>query len=242
MQNSIRQDFALSKQTIGMFAAIAGGSWLVGILGMLIFQAVIKNDKALFPIATVMLVGIGSIFLLFLLASSIAHNFNLAISMGRTRKRYLPSAAFLIFVTVLMVYVMGGVGFLAERGIYGLLYRGRELTGEIGTFLTPAWLLCYAVFETGVICLYGGLMKKNRKMGTLFFLIVWIFFCWSSGGFWGDYEGMDGSFMSRFTFLGYQLRLWYTGYSTGIRMAILVLSGLAGYFIMYLMLRREAAD
>lgn len=242
MQNSIRQEITLSKQTIGIFAAIAGGSWLAGILGMLIFQAFIKNDKALFPVATVMLVGIGSIFLLFLLASSVAHNFNLAISMGRTRKRYLPSATLLIFVTVFMVYVLGGVGFLVEKGLYGLLYHGRELTGAIGPFLTPAWLLCYTVFETGLICLYGGLIKKNQKMGRIFFLIIWIFFCWTSGGFWGDYEGMDGSFMSRFTFLGYQMRLWFTAYPTGIRRAILVLIGLAGCFIMYLMLRREAAD
>ena len=66
MKNSIWQEFVLEKKTISIFAAIAGGSWLVGILGMLIFQAFIKNDKALFPIATVLLVGIGSIFLLFL--------------------------------------------------------------------------------------------------------------------------------------------------------------------------------
>ena len=242
MKNSIRQEFVLGKPAIGMFAAIAGGSWLVGILGMLVFQAFIKNDKALFPVATVMLLGIGSIFLLFLLANSVAHSFNLAISMGRTRKSYLPSAVFLIFVTVLMVYVMGGLGFLIERGLYGLLYHGRELTEDIGAFLTPVWLLCYSVFETGIICLYGGLIKKSRKMGSLCFIVVWIFFCWSSNGLFGDYEEMDGSVMSRFAFLGYQLRLWYTGFPTEIRMAILVLVGLAGYFIMYLMLRREAAD
>ena len=76
MKNSIWQEFVLEKKTIGIFAAIAGGSWLVGILGMLIFQAFIKNDKALFPIATVLLVGIGSIFLLFLLANSFAHGKN----------------------------------------------------------------------------------------------------------------------------------------------------------------------
>ena len=242
MKNSIRQEFVLGKPAIGMFAAIAGGSWLVGILGMLVFQTFIKNDKGLFPVATVMLLGIGSIFLLFLLANSVAHSFNLAISMGRTRKSYLPSAVLLTFVTVLMVYVMGGLGFLIERKLYGLLYHGREMTGDISAFLTPAWLLCYSVFETGIICLYGGLLKKNRKMGTIFYLIIWIFFCWTSGGFWGDYEGMDGSFMSRFTFLGYQMRLWFTAYPTGIRRAILVLIGLAGCFIMYLMLRREAAD
>lgn len=242
MKNSIWQESVLEKKTIGIFAAIAGGSWLVGILGMLIFQAFIKNDKALFPIATVLLVGIGSIFLLFLLANSFAHKFNLAISMGRTRKSYLPSVAFLIFIIVLMVYVMGGIGFLIEKGLYGLLYHGRKLTGNMGPFLTPAWLLCYTVFETGLICLYGSLMKKDRKMGTIFFLITWVLFCWTSGGFWGNYDGMDGSIMSRFTFLGYQIRIWFTSYSTEIRMAILVLIGLAGYFIMYLMLRREAAD
>ena len=219
MKNSIWQEFVLEKKTIGIFAAIAGGSWLVGILGMLIFQAFIKNDKALFPIATVLLVGI-----------------------GRTRKSYLPSVAFLIFIIVLMVYVMGGIGFLIEKGLYGLLYHGRKLTGNMGPFLTPAWLLCYTVFETGLICLYGSLMKKDRKMGTIFFLITWVLFCWTSGGFWGNYDGMDGSIMSRFTFLGYQIRIWFTSYSTEIRMAILVLIGLAGYFIMYLMLRREAAD
>lgn len=65
MKNSIWQEFVLEKKTIGIFAAIAGGSWLEGILGMLIFQAFIKNDKALFPIATVLLVGIGSIFCFF---------------------------------------------------------------------------------------------------------------------------------------------------------------------------------
>ena len=48
MKNSIWQEFVLEKKTISIFAAIAGGSWLVGILGMLIFQAFIKNDKALF--------------------------------------------------------------------------------------------------------------------------------------------------------------------------------------------------
>ena len=95
-----------------------------------------------------------------------------------------------------MVYVMGGIGFLIEKGLYGLLYHGRKLTGNMGPFLTPAWLLCYTVFETGLICLYGGLMKKDRKMGTIFFLITWVLFCWTSGGFWGNYDGMDGSGLS----------------------------------------------
>lgn len=132
MKNVYGRNLSLRKSPSVFLPAIAGGSWLVGILGMLIFQAFIKNDKALFPIATVLLVGIGSIFLLFLLANSFAHKFNLAISMGRTRKSYLPSVAFLIFVIVLMVYVMGGIGFLIEKGIYGLLYHGRKLTGNMG--------------------------------------------------------------------------------------------------------------
>lgn len=186
MKNSIWQEFVLEKKTIGIFAAIAGGSWLVGILGMLIFQAFIKNDKALFPIATVLLVGIGSIFLLFLLANSFAHKFNLAISMGRTRKSYLPSVAFLIFIIVLMVYVMGGIGFLIEKGLYGLLYHGRKLTGNMGPFLTPAWLLCYTVFETGLTPVRRH-YEKGPENGNDFFLITWVLFCWTSGGFWGNY-------------------------------------------------------
>lgn len=62
-------------------------------------------------------------------------------------------------------------------------------------------------------------MKKDRKMGTIFFLITWVLFCWTSGGFWGIMRN-GGSIMSRFTFLGYQIRIWFTSYSTEIRMAI----------------------
>lgn len=50
------------------------------------------------------------------------------------------------------------------------------------------------------------------------------------------------SLMNSFAFWGYQLRLWYTGFPLGTRMAILVVCGLAGCCIMYLMLRKEAAD
>lgn len=132
MKNSIWQEFVLEKKTIGIFAAIAGGSWLVGILGMLIFQAFIKNDKALFPIATVLLVGIGSIFLLFLLANSFAHKFNLAISMGRTRKSYLPSVAFLIFIIVLMVLCDGRHWFSYREGALRAALSWQKADGEYG--------------------------------------------------------------------------------------------------------------
>ena len=130
----------------------------------------------------------------------------------------------------------------AERALYRALYHGRELMGNLGPFLTPAWILCYAIFETGFICLYGGMLKKNRKVGAICLIIMWITVCWSSGGFWGEYEEAEHSLMNSFAFWGYQLRLWYTGFPLGTRMAILVVCGLAGCCIMYLMLRKEAAD
>ena len=57
-----------------------------------------------------------------------------------------------------------------------------------------------------------------------------------------EYEEAEHSLMNSFAFWGYQLRLWYTGFPLGTRMAILVVCGLAGCCIMYLMLRKEAAD
>ena len=242
MRKSIGQELYLYRSNMGILAAVSAVSWLAGILGMMVFQQLTKSGEALFPIGTVMLLWVGVIFSLFVLANIVPHNFDLAVSMGKTRKHYLPAAVCVIFLETLVIYVLAALGFRAERELYRALYHGRELKGNLGPFLTPAWILCYAIFETGCICLYGGMLKKNRKVGAICWIIVWITVCWSSGGFWGEYEEAEHSLMNSFAFWGYQLRLWYTGFPLGTRMAILVVCGLAGCCIMYLMLRKEAAD
>ena len=48
MKNRIRQEFVLGKPAIGMFAAIAGGSWLVGIglAGYFIMYRMLRREAA----------------------------------------------------------------------------------------------------------------------------------------------------------------------------------------------------
>ena len=93
---------------MGILAAVSAVSWLVGILGMMVFQQLTKSGEALFPIGTVMLLGVGGILSLFVLANIVPHNFDLAVSMGKTRKHYLPAAVCVIFLETLVIYAQAG--------------------------------------------------------------------------------------------------------------------------------------
>ena len=92
MRKSIGQELYLYRSNMGILAAVSAVSWLAGILGMMVFQQLTKSGEALFPIGTVMLFGVGGILSLFVLANIVPHNFDLAVSMGKTRKHYLPAA------------------------------------------------------------------------------------------------------------------------------------------------------
>ena len=127
MRKSIGQELYLYRSNMGILAAVSAVSWLAGILGMMVFQQLTKSGEALFPIGTVMLLWVGVIFSLFVLANIVSHNFDLAVSMGKTRKHYLPAAVCVIFLETLVIYVLAALGFRAERELYRALYHGREL-------------------------------------------------------------------------------------------------------------------
>ena len=83
MRKSIGQELYLYRSNMGILAAVSAVSWLAGILGMMVFQQLTKSGEALFPIGTVMLLGVGGILSLFVLANIVPHNFDLAVSMGK---------------------------------------------------------------------------------------------------------------------------------------------------------------
>lgn len=241
MWKSVKQEFVVQRNLFFWIAGISVIAWIFGMAVMMIAETVAKGtDESYFCLGTVLILIVGVIMSIFMGGLVIYQGFDDAIHMGKTRKRFLPAVALVIFLAALLPLVLAVISVRVEYGIYAMVFP--HLPRETGpeAFLTPGWILCFACGITGLACAYGGIVKANRKGGGIFCLTVWLILCWSVGGIGESWDGKG--VMGIFHWIGNTVSTWYISLPVWMRMGTLVLIGVCGYTLMYGLLWKKATD
>lgn len=241
MWKSIKQELRVQRSVLIWEPAIAGIGWMVGVIIMLMMQWFDKETTSYFCLGTIIALMVGAMVAIIIGVTVVYQGFDDAVHMGKTRKRFLPSAAILIFIGALETFVTSMILDRVEIGLYGALFPNMKWEAGPEAFLTPAWIVSYACGATGIACCFGGLSKANRRVGGIISLVAWITMCWSMNGFDDKEKDFEG-FMGVFTWLGHTVKAWYVAMPIWMRMGVFVLLGIVGYTLMYALLYRKAAD
>lgn len=171
---TLKQVFLVDWKDVIEYAVCALGGGLVGCVIVLIVMAVAAHKGE--PAEYIQLGGtialLVSVAIFFFAAIfSISSEFNLAISMGKTRKCFVP-AKYLLMVFDLLVLqaVVIAVG-LFENWLYRAIYPGAACVFSITSFLLRGEVILSIAFGGSVlILLFGALVLRFT---TKIYWIIW---------------------------------------------------------------------
>lgn len=241
MWKSIKQEFYVQRTLLRSVAIVSTGAWIFGVLIMTVVLRLMRGvEEEYFCLGTVLGLLICVILDVFVGASVIYQGFNDAVYMGKTRKRFLPAAALVIFAASLISLFIVGILNRVELILYRNLFPSLINEVNFGSYLAPGWILCYASTLTGLACAAGGIIKASGRIGGSVCLVLWITMCWSVGGI-GGVDKESRGFFKVFEGIGFRVGTWFAGLEVWMRMSFLCLLGAAGFTLMYLLLIRKEA-
>lgn len=170
-KNTLRQTFQAEWRQELVYGAISAAG---GVLGVVIFLIVLATDNSVETYATLgALLALGIGILVFLIGGSFSmrQDLHLALSMGKTRKYYVPAKYLLLVVTCLECVLIAMVIGWLEESLYVALYPG--LSCEINmSFLyeRPGLLVGGVLLVAMVILLMGALFAR---FGVKFIWVLW---------------------------------------------------------------------
>ena len=240
MWKSIKQELTVQRSILIWTPAVTLIGWLFGVVLMTVVTGIFHEEEG-FCIGTVIALFVCVLMGVIFGGMVIWQGFDDAVHMGKTRKHFLPSAALVIFLSAFLSFALSGILARVENLYYQNVLGNTLEEADLKQFLTPVWLLVYAMAVTGMACSYGGILKANRKIGGPVCLVIWLTMCWSMNGI-GGVEEDEGRFFLIFARLGNVVSLWFGSLPIWMRQCCLALIGLAGFGIMYTLLIRRAAD
>lgn len=214
-------------------------SAVAGMLGMVIMFVILAaaGENEYFIFGALMSIMIGMMLIFFGGTLSFQADFNMAISLGKTRKQYVPAKFCIILMNCALCMVITLlIGSLEESLYKGMYPQARELLG-MGTILKyPGYIVGIVFLAAVVILLVGALLLK---FGMKIFWVIWVLWMISNtlipriitateeapDSFWGRVGGMVAGFFGRFS----EAQIIIT----------LLISGLVGVIIAFLLLRKQ---
>lgn len=171
-KNTVKQTFQVGWQEVMGYSIISLFAGIIGIIIMLIIMAVAGEEEEYLAFGALMVAMISIVLILFAGVFSLHMDFNLAISLGKTRKYYVPAKYLLTVVNCLACTIISLLIGLFEEFLYAKLYPNARCLFSIDFLLKyPAVMVGVVLLIPMVVLLLGALFIK---FGMKFFWICWV--------------------------------------------------------------------
>lgn len=175
---TVKQCFRVSKDEFWVYSGFAFGG---GIFGIIISLILMNQDAMEGEYATIgAMIGVimGAIILLVLESLSLQQDFNLAISLGKTRKHYIPARfLFMVVNSALFVAAISVIG-LIEHFLYSTCFPGTVCGFDmLELLLHPVSLIGFLFLLPAIILLGGACFLKFGAKCAWVFWALWMIFC-----------------------------------------------------------------
>lgn len=176
--HTVKQTFLVNKSEILIYGLITAGGGIFGMILMLVLLAFDGMEGHYFQFGTMGAMLFGIMMVLFSGIFSLRNDFDLAISMGKTRKYFVP-AKYLVFVADWLI--CGIIPVLIswlETAIYKAFCPEAICRVDMGVlFANPVYWICILLVAPIAIMLMGGLFIKFSTKFFWFFWAVWMVSC-----------------------------------------------------------------
>lgn len=170
---TVKQTFQVNRSEFLSYGAVPAFAGIAGIIIVLIIMAAEGSGEEYGKLGSLMALMMGTIALLFGGVFSVQSDFNLAISMGKTRKHFVPARYLMLLLDTLMVWGIATLINLTEGALYEAIYPGAVC--ELGMrflYQNPAVVTGILLVVPMLLLLLGALlMKFTAKI----FWVLWAF-------------------------------------------------------------------
>lgn len=183
MIKRLKNTFLLYSDGMGIISAIIGGAWLVGMIIVALILNFAKNlPNSYFNAGTVFALVIGGFYVLITDFMFFAINFNIAVSMGISRKRFLINGSIVLFVQhliyIALLFVLSKLEMLLAALFYPNLDRVKDIMNIDGIMLLQMVGGVLALIAVSIFI--GALLQRFGK--TAFWIMWGIYMFFAIGG------------------------------------------------------------
>lgn len=235
MWKSIKGQVKLELCDMGVYLATEIGLCVLGMAIMICIQ-IFGHEKSYFLIGS-MIATLGVPFMvLFGNIFGMCMGFDVAVSMGKTRRYYVPSAVITYFMMTLLLVAGLFVLIRVETGVYAILFpeKIKESIPVLTKFTLP-WVVGLSAVLTGCGVLGAAVVRQFRR-GKIIILAAWLLGCWTIPG---ATDSRDRNILDR---IGNACGQWFAGFQLPVQISMLVGAGVIFTVTAYLLFRKQAVQ
>lgn len=174
---TLKQVFKIQRADSISYTAVSAIGGIAGIIIVLIIMAVEGSGEDYGKIGSLMSLLLGTLVLVFGGIFSVQSEFNLAVSMGKTRQYFIPARYITLIVNAALVMGITMLVSFVEGHLYPAVYPGAVCELEMGSFLSRLSNVVFFVFGMPMlVLLFGALLMRFT---TKFFWVIWVL--WMAG-------------------------------------------------------------
>lgn len=168
---TLRQSFQVHGRDLFSYAAITAGGGIFGILIVLVILVMDGSGEDYGKLGAMLALMFGVILVFFGGIFTVQSEFNLAISMGKTRKYFVPARYLELALNVLVMLAVVMLVDWVEGMLYPAIYPQAVCEFSIDLLLHNGGVLIGIVFGApALILLFGALLMR---FSTKFFWVLW---------------------------------------------------------------------
>ncbi len=149
--------------------------WLAGV-GILSLIVGVLDKEATYTTLATFLLFLCVIFFTIINTFVVGNDFNMAISMGATRKETYISQVIIQIVTTAIYVGITAVSYHAEKWLYKMWYPTREFEDAFSICSNYKVMLVLIILLPAVSVLLGAIFYKLSSKGMIAFWMAWAFF------------------------------------------------------------------
>lgn len=174
---TLKELIKVNKDEFFLYGVVSLVGAIIGIAMVLVIMAVDGTGEDYGELGSLFALVIGAIALVFGGIYGTQTDFNMAISMGKTRKHFVPAKYIsLVIETIMLIVIAGLVGWL-EGTLYNVIYPTAVNELHVSAWLDyPLVLIGVALGVPAITMLFGTLLMI---FGQKFFWVIW--FLWMFG-------------------------------------------------------------
>ena len=170
---TLKETFQVNRKEILQYGLLAIAGGILGVILVLIIMAVDGTGEDYGQLGTLFAEMFSAIALLFGGIFAVQTDFNLAISMGKTRKYYVPARYLLLVLDTTIILAIVFLTSRIENALYPAIYPGTVCDLNAGGILnSPGVFAAIAMGVPMIVLLFGALLMR---FSTKFFWVLWAF-------------------------------------------------------------------
>lgn len=177
MVQQFKIDLKLHKSSFLISFLVELGGFLFGFLLVNLIMRLDDDPGSWFCMGTLMALAMGVMVLFLMGGLGYSNEFQLALSMGRTRKAFMASYALRLLLQIIMSYILILAVYHLELAIYPLLFPGYEIEVAF-SFLTNWKVILPSALAILVLAMFlGAIYGRYGKKGLWLSYLIWMFCC-----------------------------------------------------------------